>query len=159
MSKLKLKNQSGFTLIELLIVVIIVSVLAAVTLSLLQGNVQRARLTEADSALGTIRTAMRAQLAEFAAYPVIGAGTAVQATNIGFNPGDLTGRFFEDNDFTFPAATTANTFCAQVTGDAAAGLTVQTTAVRGDQVVGVSRSMNQDGDIFNNGTCTLPRVN
>ena len=162
MLKLKLKKQSGFTLIELLIVVIIVSVLAAVTMSLLQGNVARARLTEADAALGTIRTAMRAQFAEFAAFPDIGDGTAVTATNIGFNPGDLTGRFFEDDDFVFATVEPGNAaavppiapaFCVRVTGDAVDGLTPLTTAARGNQVNNISRSMNEVGSIFNNANC------
>ena len=46
-----MKNETGFTLIELLIVVIIVAVLVAVGVPLLQGNIERAKLTEADAGL------------------------------------------------------------------------------------------------------------
>ena len=158
MTSMKKKlTQSGFTLIELLIVVIIVAILAAVGIPLLQGNVQRARLTEADAALGTIRTAMRAELAENAAYPtgaLFDAGAGVIAANIGLNAGDLTGRFFEDDDFTWGVNTTGTLFCASVTGDTAAGATAATTAPRGNQVNGLTRSMNHEGHIYPNALCT-----
>src|SRR3989338_5022281 len=49
--------RAGFTLIELLVVVIIVAVLAAVGVPLLSANVTRARGTEAETGLGTLRTA------------------------------------------------------------------------------------------------------
>ena len=140
-------NESGFTLIELLVVVIIVAVLAMVGIPLLQGNINRARLTEADAGLGAIRTAMRAQQAEFAAFPVIAAGTAATAAGIGIAAGDLTGRYFEDDDYTFNGATTATTYCASVTGDTAGA------APRGADVNGLSRSANQAGTLFNSANC------
>lgn len=149
-----LKNtQSGFTLIELLVVVIIVAVLAVVGIPLMQGNVERARMTEADAALGTIRTAMRAEQAENAGFPVIASGTTAVAAAIGINANDLTGRFFEDDDFTFSGATTATTYCASVTGDTAG------TAPRGNQVNGLTRSMNQDGNIFSTANCSGTPLN
>lgn len=159
----KKKNQSGFTLIELLIVVIIVAVLAAVGIPILQGNVARARLSEADSALGTIRTAMRAELAENAAYPTgatFSAGAGIVAAGIGFNAGDLCGRFFGDADYAFGVDTTATAFCVGATGsgvDTVAGC--PTGPKKGSQVTGVVRSMNQDGDIFSSSDCSGTAVN
>lgn len=153
------KGQSGFTLIELLIVVIIVAILAAVGIPLLQGNVQRARMTEADAALGTVRTAMRAELAENAAYPVnttTEAGDTILAANIGFNAGDLCGRFFGDANYTFGVTTAIGGFCIRATGngaDVVAGC--PTGPVRGSQVPAATvRSMDQDGHIYATGDCT-----
>ena len=154
------KNESGFTLIELLIVVIIVAVLASVGVPLLSGNVARARLSEADAGLGTIRTQLRSVFAENGAavgYSTVALGAVVGAP-LGINAGDLTGRYFEDDDYTVVARTVL-TFCIQTTGDAAAGVPPANTAQRGDQVVAVTHSMNQDGDIFANATCTAPRIN
>src|SRR3990167_8886774 len=60
--------RAGFTLIELLVVVIIVAVLAAVGVPLLSANVTRARGTEAETGLGTLRAALRAYGVENSAY-------------------------------------------------------------------------------------------
>lgn len=147
---LKLRSRSAFTLIELLVVVIIVAVLAAVGVPLLSANVQRARTSEVDTGLGAIRTGMRAHLAEFGSYHSTSNptnGVTPIAANIGLAPGDLTGRFFEDDDYAALTAA-ATTFCASATGDAAGA------APRGNQVVGVGRSMDELGHIYNVTGCT-----
>src|SRR3989338_142078 len=103
------RNRAAFTLIELLVVVIIVAVLAAVGVPLLSANVARARLSEAEAGLGQIRTGMRARFAEFTTYAGANGLTPI-AANIGIAAGDLTGRFFEDDDFPALVAA-AGTFC------------------------------------------------
>lgn len=148
-------KSSGFTLIELLVVVIIVAVLAAVGIPLLTGNVERARLSEAEAALGTVRTAMRAEFAETGAlvgYSNIPPGAVVDAA-IGLNAGDLTGRFFDDDDFQIVAVDIA-TFCVGATGGANADV-----AVANAQVAGLTRSMNQDGTIFDDAACAGNQLN
>ena len=148
------RNQAAFTLIELLVVVIIVAVLAAVGIPLLSANIVKARTTEADAGLGTIRTGMRARFAEFSTYAGAN-GLTPSAANIGVNTTDLNGRFFSNADY---AAITADatTFCVGVTGS---GVDNVNAAPRGSQVDGVARSTNQLGDIFANDDCTPPRVN
>ena len=151
------KNQSGFTLIELLVVVIIAAVLAVVGLPLMQGNVERARLSEAQAMLGAIRTGMRAAQAENGSFPAIAGGTAPTAANIGIKAGDLTGRFFDDDDFEIvsnAADPTANppvlaNYCASVTGGSGSNV-----APKASQVAGVTQSLDETGDFFSSDDCT-----
>ena len=139
------KNKVGFTLIELLVVVIIVAVLAAVGIPLLSGNVQRARTTEAEASLGTIRTAMRARLAE------VGTFTAVPTfAQIGINTagGDLDGRFFDRNSYAIFSAS-GTTYCVNANG-------ASSTAPRATQVQApnlVVRSMDEVGHIHDALNC------
>ena len=133
------KNKVGFTLIELLVVVIIVAVLAAVGIPLLTGNVQRARASEAEAGLGTIRTGQRAYFAEHSAYAT---GNPLTA-GIGLQGADLDGRFFSGTAYNLTGNATA--FCAQAVGTAPPN-----AAPRSDQVTGtnlVQRSINQNGEL------------
>jgi len=151
-----MRKKAAFTLIELLVVVIIVAVLAAVGIPLMAGQIARARLSEADAGLGTIRTAMRAEFAENGAavgYSTVPTGSPITA-NIGVAAGDLNGRFFADANYTIRTVSIPG-FCVSVTG--ATG-----TAPRSAQVDGVSRAMDQDGWIYDGvTTCTDPtkRIN
>ena len=140
------RNESAFTLIELLVVVIIVAVLAGVGVPLLSANVQRARASEADAGLGTIRTGLRAYFAENTTY--VGA----TLTNIGLrsvvadNNDDLGGRYFDDNDFTLPTLT-AVAYCIQATGGTDPDEAPQAAQVTAPNQV--THSMNQNGTICN----------
>ena len=64
------RDMQGMTLVELMIVAVIVSILAAVAIPIYQANVKRAKASEADACLGSVRTALRVYYAENAAYPV-----------------------------------------------------------------------------------------
>ena len=168
MNKFK-RNRSGFTLIELLVVMIIVAILVAVGISLLQGNVRRAKFTEADSGLGTIRTHMRARLAEHGSYllpaaPTLpGIGIRMRTLVAPIVPGDLDGRFFSEESYAIPGVggpvTTATTYCAGVDGtlsvNAAGSGSVRANEVDGTNSPFFQRSMDQNGTIYNgNFTCT-----
>lgn len=50
------KNELGFTLIEVMVVIIMVGILAAIALPIYTNYVRRARVSEAVSTLGAIRT-------------------------------------------------------------------------------------------------------
>lgn len=143
-------NRAAFTLIELLVVVIIVAVLAAVGLPLLSGNVERARVSEADAGLSSIRTELRAELAETGSYPTMAVTDPITDLE-GIVAADLTGRFFEDDDYSVLASAAA--YCIGVAGDTAGA------APRGTDVNGVTRSMDENGDIFSSGDCSGTAVN
>ena len=64
------KSKDGFTLVELMVVAVIVAILAAVAIPLMSANKNRAIMTEAEAALGTIRSVLRAQYAETGRYDV-----------------------------------------------------------------------------------------
>lgn len=144
----ELRKKSAFTLIELLVVVIIVAVLAAVGVPLLSANVLRARTSEVEAGLGEIRTGLRARFAEFGTYAGASGLTPI-AANIGVQAGDLTGRFFNDDDYLAITAALA-TFCAGATGN----ILTPPPSGKGGQVAGVSRSINQDGTLFSTAGCT-----
>lgn len=136
------KRRAGFTLIELMVVAIIVAILAAVAIPLMSANKKRAAVTEAESALGTIRSAARAMYAETEAYNLDQNGNdpSGPATGLpGIGVGDLDGRYFEDDDYTY-AASDANNYTITAVGDTAG------SAVDGDIVNGVTITLDQDGE-------------
>lgn len=139
------KRQAGFTLVELLVVVIIVGVLAGVGIPLLTGQIDRARASEAEAGLGTIRSGLRAFFAENETY--VGAtlaGVGINTTAGSPTGGDLDGRYFDDGDYSLPSLTlTASTYCIQAIGSGAG----PTEAPRAADVAGVTRSMNEAGTI------------
>ncbi len=99
----KKRERSGFTLIELMVVILIVGILAAVAVPILRGKINQAKWSEAAATAGAIRSAVRA---EFAEDPVTVGAWATQAldagtqTTLGFQSGDLTGRYFDATQFT-----------------------------------------------------------
>ena len=59
------KNQKGFSLIELLVVVVIIAILAAIAVPIYMSYVKKARSTEAQSAIASIRQAFRAEYNQY----------------------------------------------------------------------------------------------
>lgn len=57
MKQVSIKEHDGFTLIEIMIVVIIIGILASLAMPRYQKTVERSRISEALSILGSIRTA------------------------------------------------------------------------------------------------------
>jgi len=85
-----MKSRKGFTLVELMVVVIIVSILAAVAIPMMQGRIDSAKWSEAKAGAGTIASAIRAYAAEH------GTGVAAAPTwaQLGLRTTDLDGTYF-----------------------------------------------------------------
>lgn len=102
----KVINEAGFTLVELMIVIVIVGILAAVAVPIYQGNINKAKMTECDAALGTIRTALRVYYAENREYPTVIAGTTVASLDsiLNISSDDLDGKYFDPAHYTLTSA-------------------------------------------------------
>ena len=96
-------RKAGFTLVELMVVAIIVAILAAVAIPLMSGNKKRAMASEAQSALGTLRTQMRVMYANTSNYATNSNMQQVQGVaNIdGVNMADLAGKYWSTNAYSF----------------------------------------------------------
>lgn len=93
-------NRKGFTLIELMVVIFIVGILAAVAIPIMRGRIDSAKWSEGKASAGSIRTAIRALIAEKGNDY----GYAANITNLqdlGFAVGDLDGKYFLDGSYTF----------------------------------------------------------
>lgn len=89
------QNQRGFTLVELMIVIVIVGILAAVAVPIYQGNVKKAKMSECDATLGTIRTALRVYYAEHGKYPTANDEPVTNlSSSLDLSASDLTGKYF-----------------------------------------------------------------
>lgn len=130
-SNRKSGRQAAFSLLELMVVIMMISILAGVTVSILRGRVDSAKWSEANAAAGTIRTAVSAFAAgrsvEIARADLVGRSlddTAVQGA-LGFIESDLTGTYFAPGDYTIAAINAYGHATVQVTGspdDAPAGI-------------------------------------
>lgn len=106
-------NRKKFTLVELMVVAIIVAILAAVAIPLMTGNVERAIITEAQAALGTIRSNMRALHAEYGDYEnielddgvtLLGDAVPVNVVELpNMNEDDIDGHYFSWECYTVEA--------------------------------------------------------
>ena len=107
------RNQKGFTLVELMIVIVIVGILAAVAVPIYTANIKKAKMSECDAALGTIRTALRVYHAAHdpaPAYPTAVAGTQVSVVSgLDIDAADLDGKYFSAANYTLSSNATAYT--------------------------------------------------
>jgi len=111
-----MKSRKGFTLIELMVVILIVSVLAAVAVPLMRGRTGAAKWSEADATAGSIKTAVRAYIAEKGPnFDCTGVETTldVPATYkaLGFSSTDLNGKFFDQGEYAISNVDSANGTC------------------------------------------------
>jgi len=128
------KNNDGFTLVELMITVVIVGILAAVAVPIYQANVKRAKGSEADAALGTVRTALRVYFAENASYPIKAAYTRVDSLGVDITSTDLNGTYFAVGDYKYISAD---------------GVSYTIRATGSGSQAGINRQIDQDGTLSN----------
>ncbi len=94
-------RKKGFTLIEFMVVILVVSILAAVAIPIMRGRIDAAKWSEGKTMAGTVATALRDFAAEEGKDAAL-MGTAFSSWNadLGFAEGELTGAYFRDADFT-----------------------------------------------------------
>lgn len=101
----RFKSNEGFSLVELMIVIVIIGVLAAVGVPIYSSNVTKAKMAEADAALGSIRTELRVYYGENGTYPT--QATAAAVVGAAWNDiqtGELNGKYFADASYTYLSA-------------------------------------------------------
>jgi len=82
MRKILSVGEEGFTLIELLVVIAVLGILAAIAIPRLGGVTDKARLSEAQSAIGSIKTALEMTYAEKNSYASADTGGYETASNL-----------------------------------------------------------------------------
>lgn len=94
-------NRKGFTLIELMVVIFIVGILAAVAIPIMRGRIDAAKWSEGKASMGSIRTAIRALIAEKGNAWFNGGAASVDNAMLGFATQDLDGKYFVTGDYSF----------------------------------------------------------
>ena len=140
---MRLRGRRGFTLIELMITIMIFGLLATAGTPLLAGAMERARVSEATAAMGSIRRAMRMYYVEHGTYRNPNFLCDRKVTFGGILPltdGDLEGRYFSSDCYTFEKAK-RRTFRIKCSG-------AESTAPAGREVAEIVMFINQHGDIW-----------
>jgi prepilin-type N-terminal cleavage/methylation domain-containing protein len=115
-------EKKAFTMIELMVVILIIGVLVSIVVPILRGRTSQAAWSEAAASAGSIRQALRNYYAQNPVGAVAMTGSTVDTVQgtLGFITGDLTGRYFEADNFTITAIDGSG--LATITVDAPAGL-------------------------------------
>ena len=141
---MRVRNNRGFTMTELMIVVTIIGILATIAFPMFQTVPERSKSTEAVTALGLIRSAMRIYYVEhgtFANATLFTDGAQVTSGGlIGVTNNDLMGRYFSSASYTFFGAPTANSFTIECDGSGS-------IAPFAAEVSNIVVTINQDGDM------------
>jgi len=123
--KKMLRNKKGFTLIELMVVILIVSILAAVAIPIMRGRIDAAKWSEGKAMAGTLASALRAYYAEKGSSVT----TNPDLIELGFSSSDLDGTYFDSSNFSWSSSwdssTNAPTFT--ITVNAPSGITTPQT--------------------------------
>jgi prepilin-type N-terminal cleavage/methylation domain-containing protein len=141
---MRLGKKHGFTLVELMIAVTVIGILATVAIPMFQVVPERSKSTEAVTALGLIRSSMRIYYVEHGTYANATFFTdGAQVTNggmIGVTDGDLMGRYFSSECYTFHGAPTASMYTVECDGSVS-------TAPFAAEVENITVTIDQDGEL------------
>ena len=124
-----MRSKKGFTLIELMVVILIVGILAAVAVPIMRGRIDSAKWSEANASAGSIKSAVRAYIAEkgpnYDYSGLIGTlDTAAIYSALGFSDSDLAGAYFNQADYQITAVVADPPSCVvEVTSTHAQGPT------------------------------------
>ena len=92
----------GFSLVELMIVIVIIGILAAVAVPIYSNSVMKAKQSEADAALGSIRRLLLLHRAEYGEFPKEVHNTYIIGADWNdIKSGELTGNYFTDSSYTY----------------------------------------------------------
>ena len=128
-----MKKRCGFTLVELMVVILIVSVLAAVSVPMMRGKIDEAKWAEANATAGTIRRAHRLYFLENESTVTGKLSDATVQQTLGIEPADLTGTYFVPSDYEIDSVSADGTAVVTVTGS-------QTNAPAGSKTLGLDGS-------------------
>jgi len=96
------RRAAGFSLVELMIVIVIIGVLAAIAVPIYSSSVQKAKRSEADAALGSIRKELQAYYGEHGRIPKQQqADYVIGASWNDIRAGELNGKYFSDSSYTY----------------------------------------------------------
>lgn len=133
-----MKSRKGFTLIEVMVVILIVSILAAVLVPLLTARIEAARWSEGKAGAGMLATAIRA----YAAETQENFGSFSSATEDYIPDTDLNGKYFQATNYSISGTPAINT----TTGELTYQITVNTTGITAGLFTKVtSRTLDQTG--------------
>jgi len=95
-----MKKRNGYTWVELILVLLMVSILSAISTPLLRGRINAAKWSEGKAIAGSIATAIRSWNAETNKTGNWNRST-LPPLSLGLNPNDLDGTFFKNANFTW----------------------------------------------------------
>ncbi|NQV50035.1 MAG: prepilin-type N-terminal cleavage/methylation domain-containing protein [Candidatus Marinimicrobia bacterium] len=102
MDTMRRRHHTGFSILELLIALVIICVLVVNAVPFYSTKVAEARLAEADSALSSIREELRIYKYEYGEFPKeVNSITIIGAGWNQLKAGDLAGKYFSDNSYTY----------------------------------------------------------
>jgi len=92
----------GFSLAEVVITLIVIGGLSAISVPLYEHNIAQAKLSEADAALGSIRTQLRIYSSEHGQFPTVNpAGYVMGADWNDLERVDMVGKYFSDSSYRY----------------------------------------------------------